>query len=666
MKTSLLLGIVLFTISFTTFSQADLCANATLPANTLPVNAACVNTAYTVPSTFADNFVSEPSCGTNFVDGFFSFVATSTSTVVTITDATIAGANPGLMVLSGACGGPLTELACSETGNGNNETVTVPTTIGQTYLIVIFSINNAGTGAPAGNTTGNICVYNAPVGSTCGSAQNLPLNTSLCNTNSYAGSFPDGGTAPGNPCNVSYNDGEYWYSVVGTGQALNIALSGLTATYSGIFVLDACPGTANCIANAVAGGSTANYSVNTPVLTNGVTYYIVVANWSAPYSTNFCIQATVTTPPIVAPDCSSYVNVCSNLGFQIDPNGFGLVNEIPASGSFGNPLYDGFFGPFNPWGSLNDGCLQIGESNSTWMVINVSGSGNLEFSFGAGGAQAGFYDWIMYPYTGPATCAAISGNTLAPVRCNWNAASTGGTGLASVIPAGGNAGNYEPPLAVTAGQQYIICFSNYSSSSTNVPLQFGGTATVSCTPLGLSLYDMEYEENCEEGYIDLHWKAPKATNETLHFTIQVSEDTKEWTNITSLNAPSSETESTNYYSNRVPLFAGKTTYCRVIETNDQGVHSSSILSIFCKESIKLFSLVPNPSSEFTSLIYMSKSSGTMTILDGSGRVIKVIDLPDTEGKIIALPLDISQFDKGSYIFQVNTQEKHVAIKFVKQ
>jgi hypothetical protein len=63
---------------------------------------------------------------------------------------------------------------------------------------------------------------------------------------------------------------------------------------------------------------------------------------------------------------------------------------------------------------------------------------------------------------------------------------------------------------------------------------------------------------------------------------------------------------------------------------------------------------------------MSKSSGTMNILDGSGRVIKVVDLPDTEGKIIALPLDISQLDKGSYIFQVDTQEKHVAIKFVKQ
>ena len=666
MKSSLLLGSLLFTICFKTLGQADLCVNATLPANTLPVNASCVNTAYTVPTTFADNFTTEPSCGNSFVDGFFSFVATSGATVVTITDATVNGPNPGLMVLSGTCGGTLTELACSQTGNGNNETVTVNTVVGQTDLIVIFSINAGGTAAPTTNTTGNICVFNAPLGSSCGNAQNLPLNTSLCNTNSFAGSFPDAGTAPINPCNSLYNDGEYWYQIVGTGQSLNIALSGLTGTYSGIFVLDGCPGTGNCIANAVAGASTANYSVNTPILSNGVTYYIVVANWAAPYSTNFCIQATVSTPPIVAPDCNSYVNVCSNLGFQIDPNGFGLVNEIPAAGSLGNPMYGGFMEPVMPWGSANMGCLRIGESNSTWMVINISGTGNLEFSFGAGGAQAGYYDWIMYPYTGPATCAAITGNTLAPIRCNWNSVSTGGTGLASVLPAGGVAGNYEPPLAVVAGQQYIICFSNFSSSSTNVPLSFGGTATVSCTPLGLTLFDLEYEENCDEGYIDLAWKAPKTTDETLHFTVQVSEDTKEWNNVATLDTPATTTETTIYYSSRVPLNSGKTTYCRIIESNDLGVHSSSIQSIFCKESINLFSLVPNPSDEFTSLLYLSKSVGVLRIMDAVGRIVQEINFPDTDGKITALPINVSHLDKGNYLFHLETQEKQVAIKFMKQ
>ena len=90
------------------------------------------------------------------------------------------------------------------------------------------------------------------------------------------------------------------------------------------------------------------------------------------------------------------VPVCTNLDFLIDPNGEGLdINEIPVSGSLGNPFYDGI--ATTPWGTTNMGCLQIDESNSTWMSVHVSGGGDLEFVFGGNGSQAGFYDWIMYP-----------------------------------------------------------------------------------------------------------------------------------------------------------------------------------------------------------------------------------------------------------------------------
>lgn len=175
-----------------------------------------------------------------------------------------------------------------------------------------------------------------------------------------------------------------------------------------------------------------------------------------------------------AGDCSSAINVCTDLGFQIDANGFGSINEIPALGSLGNPSNN------NPGGSGNSGCLRIGESNSTWMIINIAGSGNLEFNFG-GNSQSGYYDWIMYPYNAT-SCSDIPNNLVAPVRCNWNASSSGGTGLDNTpnTPGTQNAGNFEPALPVQCGEQYIICFSNYSSAVTNVPLVFGGTATVEC------------------------------------------------------------------------------------------------------------------------------------------------------------------------------------------
>lgn len=174
--------------------------------------------------------------------------------------------------------------------------------------------------------------------------------------------------------------------------------------------------------------------------------------------------------PTIASDCSNAVNICTNSAFQIDPNGSGSVTEF-TSGSISNPS-------INP-GSTNSGCLLSGELNSTWMIVNIATTGTLEFSFGADGGT-GCLDWIMWPYT-TTSCSQIIGNSLAPVRCNWNGACESYTGIATPLPAGGDASNFEPELNVTCGQRYIICLSNYSSQTTSVPLNFFGSASVSCT-----------------------------------------------------------------------------------------------------------------------------------------------------------------------------------------
>ena len=62
---------------------------------------------------------------------------------------------------------------------------------------------------------------------------------------------------------------------------------------------------------------------------------------------------------VTASDCIDAVNICTNLGFQISPNGVGAVNELtgpmsftPYIHQFSNPEYDGFFN-LNPWGTTN-------------------------------------------------------------------------------------------------------------------------------------------------------------------------------------------------------------------------------------------------------------------------------------------------------------------------
>jgi gliding motility-associated-like protein len=175
--------------------------------------------------------------------------------------------------------------------------------------------------------------------------------------------------------------------------------------------------------------------------------------------------------PITASDCSNAVNICQNASFQIDPvTGSGSVTEFQ-TGTISNPS-------INP-ASGNSGCLLSGELNPTWMVINIAGTGTLEFSFGQDNGM-GCFDWIMWPYTAN-SCTQIINNQLAPIRCNWNGACEGFTGVSTPPPPGGDASNFEPELNVTAGQQYLICLSNYSSQVTSLPLNFFGTANVSCT-----------------------------------------------------------------------------------------------------------------------------------------------------------------------------------------
>lgn len=196
-----------------------------------------------------------------------------------------------------------------------------------------------------------------------------------------------------------------------------------------------------------------------------------------------CFSAGIINAQVTAKDCTAAVNVCTNNSFSVSPAGAGFV-DFTTSSNVSNPTNNPA-GIVPPGGS---GCLKSGELNPTWMIINIQTPGTLEFSMGAGtgpGAQAGCYDWIMWPYNPATTCSGINGNTQAPIRCCWNNHCSGGTGLASVanLPAGGFADDYGAPINVNCGDKFILCFSNYSSVNTLVPLNFFGTAVVSCTPL---------------------------------------------------------------------------------------------------------------------------------------------------------------------------------------
>ncbi len=91
----------------------------------------------------------------------------------------------------------------------------------------------------------------------------------------------------------------------------------------------------------------------------------------------------------------------------------------------------------------------------------------------------GYYDWALWTSTISISniCAGIFSNSLAPVSCNMNASSSGGTGM-GIIPAGANASNFQPSIPVIAGQKFVLLFSNSSGVNGTASFSITGTAQI--------------------------------------------------------------------------------------------------------------------------------------------------------------------------------------------
>lgn len=305
---------------------------------------------------------------------------------------------------------------------------------------------------------------------------------------------------------------------------------------------------------------------------------------------------------VTASDCPQAVNVCTNLNFTIEPNGWGAIWEVPALGSTSNPEFWWGDGIMSPWGTDHYGCLMGQEINTTWMIVNIAQGGSLEFTLGANGAQAGYYDWIMYPYS-PTACGQVLANTLAPVRCNWNYASTGGTGITSAVPAGGFPENYEPPLNVLTGQQYLICFSNWSSVTTVVPLVFGGTAVVSCLPLPVELISFDAWVN--EGAIQTSWTTASEVN-ISRFVVQRSFDSEHW-EAAGVVAAWGNSTTPHAYALRDEHPFDDASYYRLVTVDQDGQTSLSpnvMVNLLAEEML----CHPNPTTGITYIDQLSEAS----------------------------------------------------------
>ncbi|MFZ1686508.1 MAG: hypothetical protein WAU70_03740, partial [Flavobacteriales bacterium] len=339
-------------------------------------------------------------------------------------------------------------------------------------------------------------------------------------------------------------------------------------------------------------------------------------------------------------DCATAGCACDPYQFDITPSGFGNVNEVPAPGSVSNPSF--FSG--GPWGGTSPfGCLLAGELNSSWIMFTVATTGSLQFAFGAGGQQVGFYDWEMWPLNGAATCNGIAGNTLPPVRCVWNATTIGGTGLANPVPPGGDPGNYAPPLAVTAGDQYIICLSNWSFVNATVTLDFFGSAGIACGVSVLPVELLYFNAFNVDATVHTEWSTASESDND-RFEVERSTDGEIWYRIGSVIGAGNSQTRTDYVSIDTAPLDGQS-YYRLKQLDVGGVFTYSSVAAVYRHAPEGVVVWPQPSQ---GAFHVCGFSGTPLMFDPLGQqvAIRVHRTSDNE-------LDISMPNAaiGSYILR---------------
>lgn len=500
-----------------------------------------------------------------------------------------------------------------------------------TCLTTAVQFNSAGAGSSAPCTSVS-SIIGCGAGYTLSTTGASSVISSLCAT-----------ATPGLESVYSYTatqTGAYTFnisSVTGGGYAIGFATACGTSGWT-------CVGTA----------TTPNAAFGTMNLTAGTTYYILLdATSTAASGITFGLNCPP-GGPTTAGDCVVAANVCSNAAFAIDPNGYGAINEICPDGTcVSNPNV-------NP-ASTNSGCLLSEELNSTWMVVNILTGGSLTFSLGTPNS-ANWYclDWSMWPYNSTA-CAAIQAGTLAPVRCNYNGSCEEFTGLASSLPAGATSmTNWEPPLTVGSATQYLICLSNYSSAVTTIPLSFGGTAVVSCSPLGSEMLSSTGEALA--GYNQISWTATAEFNAD-YYSIQRSKDGSIFEEIGRVDATGLSMEALSYSFEDLQPINGQAYYRVVmIHMNSSEIMSNPVvLTQKFMHDADIIRTYPNPAKDKLNLVLSASNQAVyhVEIAALNGRKIFENDYQISNGLNSDI-VDVANYTAGFYLLKVYDQNKLIA------
>lgn len=301
-------------------------------------------------------------------------------------------------------------------------------------------------------------------------ATSLPLNTNVNGDNSCS----NGALEPAAPtCWTTGALNTVWYTVIPTSTSLIIKtfLGTLSNTQIALYtgacnsLTQVAPTSSSCNRDITCGSNTIyNSELTVSGLTPGQTYYVRVDGEIDRTGTFgiIAVDGSIGLPSVFGQDCPLPLPICQNT--------ISVAN--PGFTAYGN--YCDFGAGLN--------CLLSGERSGSWYTIPIGINGNLEFDIipndwlGAPSTTSTDYDFAIWE-VGMSGLQCSQLPTTTPVRCNYSALGvTGlsGTGNSPGAYPGFN-GSYEPAIAATVGQVYLLFVSNYTNSTSGFTMNFTGS-----------------------------------------------------------------------------------------------------------------------------------------------------------------------------------------------
>lgn len=377
-------------LAFPTLLQAQTTSDACSYAGTnqYAVSVGCSWQTFNKPGSYVANAPVPTGCSASSNDDAFGwFTALSTSTTVTFDPS---GSDDAILhVLTGACGGPYTVVACANAGGaGVNETVSFASVVGDPYLI---RVQRAGAN---NGMNGSICIQGLTNDDPCSAIAITPSTSCIPSTYTTTGATATGGI-PDPGCGMTPNR-DVWFTIVAPASgAITIeAAAGSTGNVDmALYSATACGGTFTLIeCDASDGPGSMPYLSFTDLdLVPGDTYYLRVWTNASSGTFNLCIKE-----PALTGDCYYVLRLQDSYGDGWDGSTVGITLGAGPVQNFTltNGQQGVFYIPFNefdlltidytansPWENeisyllqLEDGIIFSDGPNPTTGLVHAQGT----------------------------------------------------------------------------------------------------------------------------------------------------------------------------------------------------------------------------------------------------------------------------------------------------